>query len=87
MKSPRRTPVLAAATMIAWWWCGGGLPRATAGDALAPLDLGQVQVGGEIGRRIDMTVAKNFLVLDIENNFLAPFRARRTARAISAWAN
>jgi DUF1680 family protein len=49
---------------------------ANAADVLAPLDLRKVKVGGEIGRRIDVTVRNNLLVLDAEKDFLAPFRAK-----------
>lgn len=45
-------------------------------DVLTPLELGQVQVGGEIGRRIDVTVTNNLLVLDAEKDFLRPFRSK-----------
>ena len=47
-----------------------------AGDALRALDLGQVKVGGEIGRRIDVTIHNNLLVLDAEKEFLAPLHAK-----------
>ena len=49
---------------------------ASAGDVMTPLDLRQVKVGGEIGRRIDVTVNNNLLVLDIDKDFLAPFRTK-----------
>jgi DUF1680 family protein len=35
-----------------------------------------VKVGGEIGRRIDVTVRNNLLVLDADKDFLAHFRAK-----------
>ena len=40
------------------------------------IDLKDIQLGGEIGRRIDVTVQNNLLVIDVENDFLAPFRAK-----------
>jgi hypothetical protein len=43
---------------------------------LTPVDIGRVQVGGEIGRRIDITIENNALVLDADNDFLLPFRQR-----------
>jgi len=46
------------------------------GDQLTPLRLRDVQVGGEIGRRIDITVTNNLLVLDADKDFLPPFRAK-----------
>ena len=45
-------------------------------DQLTPLDLQQVKVEGEIGRRVDNTIYKNFLKLDIDNVFLPPLKAR-----------
>ncbi len=47
-----------------------------AADELRTLDIRQVQVGGEIGRRIDMTVNDNLLVLDVDHDFLQPFQER-----------
>lgn len=43
---------------------------------LRPLSLEQVTVGGEIGRRIELAIYKNFMALDIERDFLTPFRQR-----------
>ncbi len=34
------------------------------------IDPAQVKVGGEIGRRIDLTIQKNLLVIEVENQFL-----------------
>ncbi len=50
-----------------------------AADPMTPLDIRQVKVGGEIGRRIDVTIQNNLLVLDADGDFLAPFRARDKA--------
>jgi DUF1680 family protein len=47
-----------------------------AGDVLTPVRLGQVKVGGEIGRRIDVTVQNNLLALDADKDFLPPFREK-----------
>ncbi len=47
-----------------------------AADKLTPMELGQVRVGGEIGRRIDATVNNNLLVLEADKDFLAPFVKR-----------
>jgi uncharacterized protein len=49
---------------------------ANAADVLKPLALRDVQVGGEIGRRIAITVTNNLLVLDADRDFLQPFRNR-----------
>ncbi len=44
-----------------------------AADKLAPIQPGQVQVRGEIGRRIDLTINNNLLALDADKDFLPPF--------------
>lgn len=47
-------------------------------DVLLPLDVRQVKVRGEIGRRIDVTVHNNLLALDAEKDFLRPFETRES---------
>jgi uncharacterized protein len=47
--------------------------EAKVADVLTQLDLRQVKVGGELGRRIDLTVNGNLLKIDIDKNFLATF--------------
>lgn len=37
---------------------------------------GDIRLGGEMGRRIDVTIENNILQLDVERDFLAPFRKR-----------
>jgi uncharacterized protein len=54
-----------------------GAASSFAGDAFAPLDLRAVQLGGEIGRRIEVTITNNLLVLDADKDFLPPFAARK----------
>lgn len=46
---------------------------AAGADLLTPLDLREVKVGGEIGRRIDITINNNLLQLDLDHEFLRPF--------------
>ncbi len=46
---------------------------ASGADVLAPLSVEDVKVGGEIGRRIDVTIANNLLVLDADRDFLRRF--------------
>jgi hypothetical protein len=57
--------------------CAGDDNGEVAGDArafcFAPLGLQQVNLGGEIGRRIDVTIDNNFMKLDVDNDFLSPF--------------
>lgn len=45
-------------------------------QVMTPLELRQVQVRGEIGRRIDLAVSANLLQLEVDRDFLAPFRAK-----------
>ncbi len=53
------------------------LPTARGADSFAPLELGQVRYGGEIGRRMDVTIHNNLLKLDVEKDFLAQFREKK----------
>jgi len=52
------------------------LTRVGGAEELSGLDMRKVKVGGEIGRRIDITVKNNLLKLDIDNDFLKRFRER-----------
>jgi len=45
-------------------------------DKLFPVTLKQAELSGEIGRRIDDLIYKNFMALDIDGFFIAPFRER-----------
>jgi uncharacterized protein len=45
-------------------------------QVMTPLDIRQVKVGGEIGRRIGMTVNGNLLHIDVQRSFLQPFREK-----------
>lgn len=45
-------------------------------DPLTPLDLAKVKVGGEIGRRLDVTATNNVLRLDVDGVFLASFEKK-----------
>jgi DUF1680 family protein len=60
-----------------------GLPtEAWAADIFSPLDIRHVRVGGEIGRRVDMTVHNNLLALDVDKDFLASFKTKDTRNYI-----
>ena len=48
-------------------------PHTFGADVLTPLHLRDVNVGGEIGRRIDTTINNNLLKLDVDGDFLSPF--------------
>jgi hypothetical protein len=54
------------------------LPATAASDKLTPLALDQVQVAGELGRRIQITVENSLLNLDVDTLFLRPFREKKT---------
>lgn len=58
--------------VLAWLCCAAVL----ANDRFEPIELGRVQVGGEIGRRIDVTANNNLLVIDVAKDFLHPFAAK-----------
>ncbi|MHC4533880.1 MAG: beta-L-arabinofuranosidase domain-containing protein [Planctomycetota bacterium] len=45
-------------------------------EKLSPLNIDQVKINGEIGRRIDITINNNALVLDADKDFLLPFKQR-----------
>ena len=52
------------------------LPVAAAAGPMTAVDPRRVKVGGEIGRRIDVTINKNLLAIDMEEDFLRPFREK-----------
>ncbi len=56
-------------------YCSGS--TASAADRLMRADPREVKVGGEIGRRIDVTVQNNLLKLKLDEDFLKPFRERK----------
>ena len=59
------------------------LERTRAADRMEPLGLREVRVGGEIGRRIAVTVTNNLLKLDLDRDFLPEFSAEpRTGKFI-----
>ncbi|MBN2308615.1 MAG: glycoside hydrolase family 127 protein [Candidatus Hydrogenedentes bacterium] len=57
---------------------GGVLMMASWAQAyeLERVDLDSVEVGGEMGRRIQVTVDNNLMKLDVDGDFLKPFRER-----------
>lgn len=59
--------------------CILGVGTVLASNPMRPLDFGEVRVGGEIGHRIDLTIEENLLALDVEEDFLKPFRERTAA--------
>ncbi|MHC4737469.1 MAG: beta-L-arabinofuranosidase domain-containing protein [Planctomycetota bacterium] len=57
---------------------GYGNAKLLTADKFIPIKAGQVKVGGEIGRRIDITIQNNLLAFDIEKAFLLPFREKNS---------
>lgn len=53
--------------------------EASAADRLSHIEPGKIKLGGEIGRRIDVTVMNNLLVIDVQHDFLQPFVARKAS--------
>jgi DUF1680 family protein len=49
----------------------------SAADRLSHVEPGKIKLGGELGRRIDVTVENNLLVIDVQKDFLQPFVARK----------
>lgn len=48
------------------------------GEIPPRIDITEVKAGGEIGRRIDITIDNNLLVLDAGKDFLKPFQERKS---------
>ena len=46
--------------------------------AFESIDPSQIKVGGEIGRRIDLAIEKNLLAIEVENQFINPFRQKQS---------
>lgn len=50
-------------------------------DRLTPIDVRQVRLGGEIGRRVEVTIHNNLLKIDSDNVFLKPYREKNQQHA------
>jgi DUF1680 family protein len=61
------------------------IPTPKVRDALQPVTLNKTELSGEIGRRIDDLIYKNFMVIDLEQKFLDPFRKRPPLPANKPW--
>jgi hypothetical protein len=48
----------------------------TVADTLQPITLKQAELSGEIGRRINDLIYTNFMALDADGYFIAPFQSR-----------
>jgi DUF1680 family protein len=49
-----------------------------ASGVLSPIDLRQVKLAGEFGRRVDQIIEANILLIDVDSTFLHDFRRRGT---------
>ncbi len=74
MGIPSMVSVIRHSLAVAVLICSQG---ALAADELTPLDIRQVKVSGEIGRRIDVTVHNNLLVLNADKDFLLPLTEKK----------
>ena len=63
-------------TLLVLLFIGVTINPLYAAEKLTPLNIDRVKVDGEIGRRIDITINNNVLVLDVEKDFLLPFKQR-----------
>jgi uncharacterized protein len=75
---PTRLALTALPGLAAFLFAACGPQQDSSDQARRPgfssLGISQVQAGGEIGRRIDLALRKNFLALDLDEDFLRPFR-------------
>jgi len=75
MKSAALRTCLLVAWLAAWPGSTDAIvPKAV--DALQPVRLTRSELSGEIARRIEDLIYRNYMVLDLEKDFLAPFRQR-----------
>ncbi len=61
---------------LGWTVVAVSAANACAASVFQPVDIRQVQAGGEIGRRIDVTMYNNLLAADLDGDFMQPFRDR-----------
>jgi DUF1680 family protein len=80
MKDDRRSkmPVYVLIALLATATLSYAPPQASdpGADRLRPVPLGEAQLSGEIGRRLHDLIYKNYMVLDSDGFFLAPFQRR-----------
>ena len=63
----------------------GAPGEASATDPLSARGIRDVQLGGEMGRRVEVTACNHVRVLDLENDFLHRFQHRRSPAEIEAF--
>jgi uncharacterized protein len=76
-RTPSLVAVLALAAALGTSPSPAAHPERSVG-VFVPVDPAEVKVGGEIGRRIDLTIQKNLLAIDVDHQFLSPFRQKQS---------
>ena len=71
---PGRKLTTAGLTVVAFALTATVIAQA---EVMVPLHVTQVKAGGEIGRRIDVTIHNNLLALDADKDFLPPFEEKK----------
>jgi len=69
-------PVVFVGAVFAVGMSRAGEVEPKVADAIAPVRLVRGELAGEIGRRLDDLVSKNFMALELDRDFLDPFRQR-----------
>jgi len=72
----KQKKIKAGLTLFVLLYVGVTINPIYAAEKLSPLNIDQVKIEGEIGRRIDITINNNALVLDADKDFLLPFKQR-----------
>lgn len=72
----RRLVILALAVLAGAGPARGQSVKPSVPDKLQPVTLTRSGLGGELGRRLDDLIFKNYMVLDMDGFFVAPFQAR-----------
>jgi DUF1680 family protein len=72
----KQKKIKTAFTLLFLLYVGLTINPIYAAEKLSPLNIDQVKINGEIGRRIDITINNNTLVLDADKDFLLPFKQR-----------
>jgi DUF1680 family protein len=72
----KQKKIKAGLTLFVLLYVGVTINPIYAAEKLSPLNIDQVEIDGEIGRRIDVTINNNALVLDADKDFLLPFKQR-----------
>ena len=71
--------VLCCCVAVVTVWTVTTVKATSVTERFSPISLDQITLGGELGRRINLTVEKNVKELDIEGDFIKPFRDKKPA--------